>query len=392
MLPYSVVDTETTIRNKGEQAVGGFSGSPFHPDNFIVSLGELVSSGSYRHSYSTSGTHKLPHFLRRAKYHPVMVVGHNLAFDWQYFYKTWPEAMREAEPNLYIWDTQQVEYLLSGQSELYPSLDHCSAKRGLPLKDDKIKEYWDQGVDTIYIPKSELLEYMEQDVRNTHAVFLDQYQKVRANLSLWELVKVKMDDLLATIEMTRNGMRFDLEYALEQLGELDKQREVLYTKLREMGQPMFPMEFDLLSPQHMSCFLFGGTLKMEERVVVKNAEGTPVIFKGGQKKGQIKTRLEKVEKRIKGLGIKPSLYDIPKGKAGFYSTDSEYLQLIEHPVIVDLLKYRELEKDVTTYFKGYSQHVWFDGCIHPRINQEATRTGRQSSSDPNLQNVSKDDE
>lgn len=391
---YSVCDTETTVRNVGEGAVGSFGGAPFCPKNYMVSLGELHDDGSYRFSYSVEGIHAIPSFLRRAKHHPTMVIGHNLGFDWHYFMKHWPEEMEAALPNLYIWDTQQVEYLLSGQSEMFPSLDECSARRGLPLKDDKIKEYWNQGVDTVFIPKDELLDYMKQDVYNTHGVFLDQYEKVMANPAMRELVYVKMDDLLSTIQMTWNGMKFDLQLAVEKLEELDKELEKTYNIVVETGKKAFPadIEFDPGSPQHISMMLFGGTIKHEERVVQKDEHGVPLRFKGGQKAGEIKSRIEKVERKVKGLGLKPDDYGVPQMKSGHFSTDSEFLAKISHPVIETLLKYRELSKDTETYYRGYSKFVWFDGCIHPNINQESTRTGRQSSSNPNLQNVTKDDD
>lgn len=394
MIPYSVVDSETTIRNVGEGAVGEFAGSPFSPKNFVVSLGELFYDGTYRKSYNTSGVHPVPGFLRRAKYHPTMVVGHNLGFDWHYFFKTWPKEMEEALHNLFIWDTQQVEYLLSGQSELYPSLDECSARRGLPLKDDKIKEYWAQGVDTVHIPKDELLSYMEQDVRNTHAVFLDQHATVLANPALRELVYVKMDDLLATIQMTWNGMAFDLTEAQQKLEVLDTQKEASYTIVEGIGKQHFPpfIDFDIESTQHVSCLLFGGSLKVEQRVEVLGEDGVPLRFKGGQRAGEIKTRMEKREHHIKGLGIEPKDYDIPVMKSGHYSTDSESLEKLSHPVVDALLQFRTLNKDTETYFRGYSKWVWGDNCIHPSINHESTRTGRQSSSSPNLQNVSSEDE
>jgi len=393
-LHYSVVDTETTIRNVGDGAVGEFAGSPFSPKNFVVSLGELADDGHYRYSYNTEGKHKVPWFLQRARHHKVMVVGHNLGFDWHYFFKTWPKEMEEALPNLFIWDTQHVKYLLSGQSHLYPSLDECSAELGLPLKDDKIKEYWAQGIDTVHIPKEELLDYMKQDVLNTHSLFLHQYNLVMANPALRELVYVKMDDLLATVQMTWNGMAFDLTEAQQKLEVLDTQKEASYTIVEGIGKQHFPpfIEFDIESTQHVSCLLFGGSLKIEQRVEVLGEDGVPLRYKGGQKAGEVKTRMEKREHHIKGLGIKPKDYGIPVMKSGHFSTDSESLEKLDHPVVKALLEFRTLNKDTETYYRGYSKWVWGDNCIHPNINQESTRTGRQSSSSPNLQNVSSEDD
>lgn len=391
---YSVFDSETTIRNQGETAVGTFSGSPFHPDNFIVSYGELHND-IYKDQYDTEGVKRAPWWLLRAATgRDTMVVGHNIGFDLHYVRKHWPDMWHLAAPYVYIWDTQQVEYLLSGQSKLYPSLDECCSVRGLPLKDDRIAGYWDAGVDTTMIPKDELLDYQRGDVLNTHAVFLSQYEEVMANPSLRELVYVKMDDLLSTIEMTYNGMQFDLAYAAEKLLELDAEKESLYNMIVEEGRKFFPedVEFSPSSGDHISLLLFGGNLKAKKPVVQLGEDGEPLRYKSGQKAGEVKTRIEEVLTPVKGYGLKPSKWDIPTLKRGYYSTDSEYLEKVEHPIIPTILRWRELEKDTETYYRGYAKYVWHDGRIHPNVNQESTRTGRQSMSNPNLQNVSKEEE
>ena len=391
-----ILDTETTIRNVGDDAVGTFAGNPHSPKNFIVALGELTDDAEHeRLDYDATGVRKVPFAIRRAASGVrTQLVGHNLGFDLLYLMKTWPEEMEKALPHLYIWDTQQVEYLLSGQSELYPSLDHCCIKRGLPVKDDEIKALWKQGVDTPLHPKDKLLNYLSGDLHNTRSVWLSQVEEVEKNPALRELVYVKMDDLLATINMEWNGMKFDLERAYEKLGSLDTERIPLYNSIMEVMKPMFPEDFEcLVSPDQISLVLFGGKWKYEKRMVVMDLNtGRPVVYKSGAKKGQTKTRMEKVEFKVKGLGFKPKELGIPPLKNGNWSTDSEYLEKIDHPFAKDVVAYRELDKDAETYYRGYSSLVWWDGCIHPSINHESTRTGRQSMSSPNLQNVTKDDE
>lgn len=392
---YVVLDGETTIRNTGEDAVGGFSGSPYSKHNFLVALGELSDDGHERLDYSTTGITKLPYVLRRCLAGvATLIVGHNIAFDLAYMMKTWPEEMEKALPFIHIWDTQQTEYLLSGQTDLYPSLDFCCEKRGLPLKDDEIKELWRQGVDTTLHPKEKLLEYLSGDLHNTHAVYLDQLAQLQNNPALYELVLVKMDDLLMTFQMEWNGMKFDLERAYEKLEAVAPKRAELELWLIQEGKKGFPvdLEFNPGSGDMVSLALFGGTGKYEKRVYLTNEDGSPLVYKGGQKAGQQKSRMEKVEYKVKGLGFKPKKLGIPQLKNGNYSTDSEHLEKLDCEYARKLVEYRELEKDAGTYYEGYSKLVWFDGCIHPRINHESTRTGRQSSSDPNLQNVTKDDE
>ncbi len=77
-----------------------------------------------------------------------------------------------------------------------------------------------------------------------------------------------------------------------------------------------------------------------------------------------------------------------KTKTG-YSTNAEELEKLrdEHPVIPAILSYRQLAKLDSTYCEGLLGVIDTDGRIHSTLNQTETRTGRISSSEPNLQNI-----
>ncbi len=76
------------------------------------------------------------------------------------------------------------------------------------------------------------------------------------------------------------------------------------------------------------------------------------------------------------------------------STSFEALNDIkdEHPIVNKILEYRKYFKLVSTYTDGLKVHIRRDGKIHAKFNQALTATGRLSSSDPNLQNISVRDE
>ena len=77
-----------------------------------------------------------------------------------------------------------------------------------------------------------------------------------------------------------------------------------------------------------------------------------------------------------------------KTKSG-YSTNAEVLEgLAEHyPVVAKILEYRSLAKLKSTYCEGLLKVIGEDGRVHSSFNQTETRTGRISSSEPNLQNI-----
>lgn len=77
-----------------------------------------------------------------------------------------------------------------------------------------------------------------------------------------------------------------------------------------------------------------------------------------------------------------------KTKTG-YSTNAEILESLrwEHPSVAMVLDYRTLTKLKSTYCDGLLKVVGPDGRIHSSFNQTETRTGRISSTEPNLQNI-----
>ena len=84
------------------------------------------------------------------------------------------------------------------------------------------------------------------------------------------------------------------------------------------------------------------------------------------------------------LGLTPG----KKTKSG-YSTNAETLENLrrEHPVIDDILQYRTYQKLNSTYVEGLLKVIGPDGRMHSTFNQTEARTGRLSSSEPNMQNI-----
>ncbi len=120
----------------------------------------------------------------------------------------------------------------------------------------------------------------------------------------------------------------------------------------------------------------------------------------------MKTRIDELQKKIyaeAGVSFNINspkqlaevLYDnlgLPAGKKR--STSADVLEKLEgfHPIIEHLLSYRKLQKLYSTYAEGLQKYICSDGKIHTLYNQCVTQTGRLSSSEPNLQNISVRDE
>ena len=77
-----------------------------------------------------------------------------------------------------------------------------------------------------------------------------------------------------------------------------------------------------------------------------------------------------------------------KTKTG-YSTSADVLEKLapEHPIVADVLEYRQLAKLKSTYADGLAVYIGEDERIHTTFQQTVTATGRLSSTEPNLQNI-----
>ncbi len=355
-----VLDLETTIRCP----VGNNKANPMWIGNKIIAAGWKDVGSNVITQYSLHG---IPEgTIRSVITSSDMVIGHNVKFDLLYLYRGVP-----AEPLPRLWCTQLAAYLLSGQRQLYASLDELTEEYigSHALKDDKIKAYWKAGVDTDAIPEKELTEYLIGDVDNTAAIFEAQWQEAE-ELNILPLMLTQMDALRATTEMNRHGMCVDWEY-------VQKQRDYYAIALQNAQDKVAAIapDLDTASPKQLSLYFFGGTRKDK----VKQLVGT---YKNG------KDKYKTVEVEVDVIGLYPPKGEL--GKNGYYSTDDSVLRELaiyaRDPVADQLLIIREAAKIKDTYYEGLLGLRFPDGNIYPNLNHCATKTGRLSATNPNLQN------
>ena len=390
---YVVLDVETTIRN---DTIGKNKAFPFAENNEIVEVGakiqgvnDIAHTSTFRYiDKTTSYTGGLPLAI-----HPwdiQLLVGHNFKFDLNYLTNTeitindvpvseWLETGD-------IWDTQQVEYLLSGQSNLYPSLDDCSLNAGGTLKDDRIKVLWKAGVQTEDIQKPMLTEYLVADVENTNLVFQEQMRQVKA-LKMLPLVRAMNQAIIAYQEMEFNGMSVDKRRLKKLAEENATHHEVLLSELDSCLPSEIQGRVKFSSTQQISTLLFGGSIKWKIRECVGK-------YKNGKDKYKlVEHELEdplftlshycKSEWRLKNGSYQTTDYILEEVKAQLDPTS------MEHYFISLIQEYRRVDKERVGYYESIPKLVCSDGRLHQNINNCATHTGRLSQSDPNLQNTAK---
>lgn len=167
--------------------------------------------------------------------------------------------------------------------------------------------------------------------------------------------------------------------------------DTLAQKLRESGQ------YDLL--MNMEMPLAAVLADMEDYGCMVDREG---IARYGM---LLDAHTEQLEQRIHFAAGAPFNINSPKqlGEVLFeklglptgkktktgYSTNAEVLEKLKkyHPIIEDILEYRQMTKLKSTYVDGLLAVADEGGRIHTTFKQTGTATGRLSSAEPNLQNI-----
>lgn len=82
-----------------------------------------------------------------------------------------------------------------------------------------------------------------------------------------------------------------------------------------------------------------------------------------------------------------TILNVPPDKHGETSTDKSVLSELNIPVVNQILKVRSIGVLINTFVEKMPNSTTPDSRIHARFNQLGARTGRLSSSEPNMQNI-----
>ena len=364
-----VLDVESTTSAKG---------NPFNQANKLVTI-QLKQGNAPAVVLSASQFHDALPILEKAS----CIIAFNAKFD-----LAWVRRVLGFVPTV-VWDCQLAEFLFSGQTQKYPSLQGACEKYGVGSKIDIVKtEYWEKGIDTDQIPFEVLAEYGAQDVNVTWEVFQKQIQLFSdEKQSMFKLFRLQCNDLIVLQEMENNGIQYDTEGSLRTADDLERQVQELERKLYEFTSGV-PINFD--SRDHVSCLLYGGTITEDVRLPIG-------VYKTGSKAGQPRYKINQVSHSL------PRLIEPIKGselkKEGYFSTDEDTLKTVKtnkitKKVIEWLLERSKIMKLKSTYLLGLPKTIddmgWKYGMLHSNLNQCVASTGRLSSTKPNQQNLPKE--
>ena len=168
-------------------------------------------------------------------------------------------------------------------------------------------------------------------------------EKVLAELKKTNLEKVYQEIELPLVAILQKAQEHGILVDVKYLKKLSEQYHAEQTEIEQRIYKTVGQEFNLNSPKQLAEILF-------DKLLLKTGKKTA----GGARS----------------------------------TKESELIKLQDsHPVIADILAYRELQKLLSTYIDSLPELVDQNSRLHSKLHQLGAATGRMSSSDPNLQNI-----
>ena len=262
----------------------------------------------------------------------IKIVGYDIKEELFFFLKNNFEVNNYEDVMIleYLVDSNKGNYDITKVSEELLHLEIIDLKERFGKGKNK-KTFFDLDEDII-------VKYISQYVFAISELYSIFVQKVKENnlYSLYENVEKPLVKILADMEKT--GVRVDKNKIMELNEEYSKLADEYEQRVYELAGEVF----NLNSPKQLGVVLFD---KMKLPVVKKTKTG--------------------------------------------YSTDVEVLEKLseEHEIAEYILKYRSLNKLISTYLVGILDYIMEDDRVRTSYKQMITATGRLSSVDPNLQNI-----
>lgn len=221
----------------------------------------------------------------------------------------------------------------------------------------------------------------------------------------FEIKNVKMDLMLAAYLLNPSAKDYDIEKLAAEYN-VYYEADGGFSALSETVYPLTVKLSALLEERDQTELLSNIELPLAEVLASMEKIGVKVDKSGIEAFGDmLGERIKGLQSRIyelageefninspKQLGeilfVKLAIPTKKKTKSGF-CTNAEVLEKLadEYEIVKFILEYRTYTKLKSTYCDGLLKEIAADGRIHSTFNQTETRTGRISSTEPNLQNI-----
>ena len=301
----------------------------------------------------------------------TILIAHNLKFDLKYLVRDHPDFPWH---QLKYYDTMTAEYLISGHSTRFISLENLAHSYGIKFdKTIDLGEYIAQGVDVSDVDVQELTQYLQEDVL------------VLKEIHYHQDTDRDMDYILPLAKMEVNGLPLAVDkckaLAKDLITSIEYQTKQVEDTVKacvewDDHKPVMAGDFKPLAPRTMSYVLtgypkhgIGGPAKAKRKLLLKGSLAVQPLLDE-----------ESIRRIWKDIEPNPNL--------GYPINQSVLNKLLCFPLFVRYKAAKDNRKLLETYcnpFLVQAQNT--GGSVHPKINTTATSTGRLSSSKPNGQNI-----
>lgn len=263
--------------------------SPFHPDNFLVSVGlKDIDTGEKEYLYFKHKDFKpepgeVERNLQRVNWwfsKAKVIVGSNLKYDLNWL----------GEANVKLPSHRKVEYfctqiaecvLAKGDTTIPFGVDAIAARRGLPRK----KPFnWDKTIDLVDIDI--VTEYGEGDLDTSAAVYLDQLERLNEpqNMSMKPALKLMNDFCFVLSKWERRGFKISREALADVRREFEQEyRDVEKFILKTAKERLGDTPFNINSNDDLSMLIYS-------RVPTSKKSWSEIFNLGTDEKGKKKRR------------------------------------------------------------------------------------------------------
>ncbi len=318
------------------------------------------------------------------------------------------------------WDIQVMCWRDNENQSL--SLESCAA-RYLGVKMDKrIKRRSGRVLfecdDATLVPIDEapLVQLERYNIADTDTeAQLMEYMLERLNYGEWwdHFMAEDVPFTEALLNMECAGLPLDIDMTEQFAAELEDRHAAMAAQLYDEAQ--LPPSFNVNSNDHMAAYLYSKVFELKDALVYDSE--TVAMLKDCSRgnhndcdpgpacdyptpamrhvtdllpAGFTVTSVGRLQVQgfwtLRGRGLKATV----KTDGGKWSVSKPTLKgnygTAADPWVQQLLEYRAVDKLLTTYLRKFPD-VAVEGRIYGRFNQTGTKTGRLSSSDPNLQNI-----
>lgn len=228
-----------------------------------------------------------------------------------------------------------------------------------------------KGIEFNKVPPDVAYMYASFDPIMTYELYQFQYNFIDINGKYCkEKGLERVAEVFRNIEMPLIQVVFEMECTGVKIDtELADKLKAQYTKHKDAAEEKFNLEIEKLNDKF-------------DKLMIKNPAAYNKLFKDGIRKVSISSPTQLAILFYDVLEFESPDKKSPRG------TGEAILKSFNHPLVDSILEYRSMSKLLSTYIEAIPQHIAKrDNRLHANFNQYGAKTGRFSSSDPNLQNI-----